>query len=149
MPGVAAKALLFAAMLAAPGAGAPTAPAPAEPQPADARLPPARTLGDRALAEDSRGFPAGPHGEARFYLQGTYFSEMGFTKGGHLAIWEWDGHRARPLLARHFTFMIAQEAPVLTVRGGDLLLHVKGELSHFFSCGQCEGRPLVWHMRMA
>lgn len=102
-----------------------------------------------AIGVDQIGaLPPGPHGEARFYVHGTYFSEVGGTQGGQLAIWQWDGRRAQPLFARHFTFMIDQSEPVLTVRGGELLLHVKDHFHSFYSCGQCEGRQMAWRLRM-
>jgi hypothetical protein len=103
----------------------------------------------RAIGVNDIGLlPAGRNNAVRFFVHGTYYSETGATMGGHLAIWEWDGRSARPLFARHFTFMAAQEAPVLTVQGGDLLLHVKDDFRHFYACGSCEGRQMAWRLRV-
>jgi len=102
-----------------------------------------------AISVDAVGaLPPGPNGASRFYLQGTYFSEMGATKGGQLGIWQWDGRRARPLLVRDFAFMVDQSAPVLTVRGAELILQVKGSFRHFYACGSCEGRQMIWRFRV-
>jgi hypothetical protein len=100
------------------------------------------------LSADRIGtLPAGSNGRPRFYVQATYRSEIGFTVGGQLSIWEWNGSAARPLLVRNFGYMLAQSAPVLTVNGATLTLGIKGEFTHFYACGQCEGRQMAWRFR--
>jgi hypothetical protein len=102
------------------------------------------------LSADRIGtLPPGENGRPRFYGQATYRSEIGFTVGGQLSIWECDGSLARPLLVRNFGYMLAQSAPVLTVNGATLTLHIKGEFAHFYACGQCEGRQMLWRFRAA
>jgi hypothetical protein len=101
------------------------------------------------LSADRIGaLPAGSNGRPRFYVQATYRSEIGFTVGGQLSIWEWNGSNARPLLVRNFGYMLAQSAPVLTVNGAMLTLHIKGRFAHFYACGQCEGRQMAWRFRV-
>jgi hypothetical protein len=110
------------------------------------------TLGQCAAGPDCRilsaaeigVLPRGANGAVRFYLRGTYFSEMGATKGAQLSLWEWDGAAARPLLVRDFVFMIDQDVPVLTVEGPMLTLRIKGDFRHFIACGGCEGRQMLW-----
>jgi hypothetical protein len=107
-------------------------------------------LGCSSLAADSIGvLPSGANGAVRFYVQGTYFREMGATAGGQLSVWEWDGQAARPLLVNDFFYMIDDEnVPVLTVDGPVLTLRIKGNFRHFFACGGCEGRQMLWRFQV-
>ena len=93
--------------------------------------------------------PADGQGRMRFYTLGTHLTLMGNTKGGQLAVWQWDGRSATPLMVTDFRFMVMQRAPVLTVAGADFFLTIKGDAdpSHFYSCGSCEGRQAIWRFR--
>jgi len=119
----------------------------------------AAALKCRTSLQASPAYPCGPltaeigtlppdrDGSMRFYLAGTYAQEMGSTLDAQLSLWRWNGGTATPILAGSYEYTLIQEHGIRVV--GDLLrIGVKDRFKTFLACGSCEGRQMLWAIRL-
>lgn len=83
--------------------------------------------------------PAKPDGTARFYIDATYAQDAGATAGNQVTIWDWDGSKATPRYLKVYSIMVEQPDG-LRQKGDTIVLRMKDDWAHFFSCGACNGR---------
>ena len=99
------------------------------------------------LRADIARLPDRADGKARFYVDATYSQRAGATLGAQISLWTWDGRTASLDYAGPYEWEVDQ--PVRThIEGAVLTIHEKGTFKTFYSCGSCEGRQLVWSLRL-
>lgn len=91
--------------------------------------------------------PAKADGTARFYIKANYAQEMGATVATQFTIWDWDGTRATARYLKTYLVMIEQPVDLRQV-GGTIVLRMKDEWRHFYSCGECNGRQRDLTLRL-
>jgi hypothetical protein len=91
--------------------------------------------------------PADSQGRPRFFVDSNYAQIAGETESYQLSIWTWDGSGAVPQLVKPYAQMLET---VRSTKPENGLLHIdtKEEFRTFFSCGACEGRQMVWTIRI-
>jgi hypothetical protein len=101
----------------------------------------------RPLSGSIGALPAKADGSRRFYIDATYAQDAGATVANQFTVWDWDGARATPRYLKVYRIMVEQPAG-LRVQGNTVILRLKDDWDHFYSCGACNGRQrdLTLHM---
>ena len=99
------------------------------------------------LQADIARLPDRADGKARFYVDATYSQRAGATLGAQISLWTWNGHTATPDVVGRYDWEVDQT--VRTHLAGPLLtIHEKDDFKTFYACGSCEGRQLIWTLKL-
>jgi hypothetical protein len=91
--------------------------------------------------------PAKADGTERFYIDATYAQDAGATVANQFTLWDWNGAKATPRYVKIYFIMVEQPAGVRQ-QGDTVILRMKEDWTHFYSCGQCNGRQRDLTLRL-